>query len=110
MNNTKPLANAPTNITSSESDFTSLVTENKKAVSVKYCVIKEVYSLHNDTSTYYGIAAYSNYRCNGSAVILKSFHCITQNKRKICSLVNRCNKLKLAYIHLADVVDDFLAE
>lgn len=40
--------------------------------------------------------------------VIQVVHDICSDEKKLEQLVNMCNKLKLDYIHLNDVIDDFL--
>ena len=39
--------------------------------------------------------------------MIQVVHDICSDEKKLEQLVNMCNKLKLDYIHLNDVIDDF---
>ena len=77
---------------------------------ITYVLVEEKYvSSKKDARTSYGIAACSNIDTDGTATIVSSVRDITNDKRSICALIQRCNDLHLSVIHLKDVIEDFLA-
>lgn len=73
---------------------------------IPYGIIKEEYSTNSGCRTSYGIVAYDD---GDNDCVLAAVHDITVSKQAISRLVSLCNGLELSYIHLNDVVEDFLA-
>lgn len=44
------------------------------------------------------------------STVIQVVHDICSDEKKLEQLVNNCNKLKLDYVHLNDVIYDFLCE
>ncbi len=79
-------------------------------MTVTYGLSEEVYSLKGESRISYGIVAYADADEGGTAVILTAIRDITDDRQRLSELVRKCNHGKLSLIHLADVVEDFLAE
>lgn len=77
---------------------------------VVYGLIAEDYRLGGERRISYGIAAYADAGEEKSAVVLRSVHDITGDGRALERLVRTCNRLRLSPCHLADIVEDFLAQ
>lgn len=78
-------------------------------MNVTYGISEEIYHLGNSKRISYGIVAYFAPNKDDSASIVASAYDITSDKNKIEELVSLCNRLGLSSVHLADVVEDFLA-
>jgi hypothetical protein len=77
---------------------------------ITYALVEEKYEgENNDNRISYGIVACSNIETDGTSTIVASVRDITNDKKRICALIKRCNNLNLSVIHLNDVVEDFLA-
>jgi hypothetical protein len=76
---------------------------------ITYGVTEEKYYLGNSFRIAYGIAAYADTDLDGTATIVASVHDVTDDKDRLCDLVDLCNSLELSVCHLYDVVEDFLA-
>lgn len=76
---------------------------------VLYGVVEEKYAAIGQTRKWYGIAAY-DYEQGSNSTIIASVHDVTDDLKKITKLVDQCNELMLSVDHLADVVEDFLAQ
>ncbi len=75
-------------------------------MTVTYEMIEEINGLGDSRRISYGIAAYAG----TETVMVSSIHDITSDKQKLADLIGKCNRLELSLIHLADVIEDFLAE
>ena len=76
---------------------------------ITYGVTEEKYYLGGSFRIAYGIAAYADADLDGTATIVASVHDVTDDKDRLCELVDLCNSLELSVCHLSDVVEDFLA-
>jgi len=74
----------------------------------QYILIESSYIVNGTRYSTYGIAHADV--CDGYAVILKAVPDLSRDKERVCRLAECCTKLCLSPMHLADVVDDFLAE
>lgn len=77
---------------------------------VTYGTIREIYELDNESRTAYGIAVYSCTASDEIASVILSVHDITPVKAQIDALVNLCNRNDLSPVHLAEVIEDYLAQ
>ncbi len=77
-------------------------------MTVRYGVVKEIYSLNGDTRVSYGIAVYANSDKDGTMCIIDSVCDITTDLESLRELTEKCNCLELSPIHLNNVVEDFL--
>lgn len=77
---------------------------------IKYGMIREVYTLNDETRTSYGIAAYYDPQTNGTAIIIASVRDITSNAEQLRELVQLCNRHQLSPKHLADTVEDYFSQ
>lgn len=77
-------------------------------MNVRYGIVKEIYSLNENTIASYGIAAYVDSSENDSLCIINSVRNITCDIMSIEKLTDMCNRLELSPIHLNDVIEDFL--
>ena len=77
---------------------------------VVYGITEEKYALGGTIRISYGIAAYACACTDGTASVLAAIHDITDDKEKLESFVQICNRLVLSADHLHDAVEDFLAE
>ena len=75
---------------------------------IVYGLTEEKYILDGKARTSYGIAAYANSATDGTATIVAAVYDICTDKEKLSKLIDSCNRLGLATIHLHDVVEDFL--
>ena len=75
-----------------------------------YGVVKEVYILGTQMRVAYGIALYANADSESIATVLMSFSDITSDEQKINELVLLCNQYNLSPLHLADILEDYLAQ
>lgn len=73
----------------------------------KYIVVKNEYIYGENTRVSYGIAAIEN--CDGDISVLKSVSDISSDFCTVENLVNVCNAKELDYIHIEDIINDFLA-
>ena len=76
---------------------------------ITYGITKETYALGGAARTWYGVAAYAEADKDGTASVVAGFHDVTEDRKCLAELVALCNRLELDPIHLADVVNDFLA-
>lgn len=74
----------------------------------QYILIKSSYSVNGIESATYGIALTDI--SDGYAAIIESMPNLSQDKEQVCRLAELCTELHLSPLHLADVVEDFLAE
>ena len=74
----------------------------------QYILIESSYIVNGIRYNTYGIAHADV--SDGCAVILKAIPDLSPNKERVCRLAELCTKLCLSPMHLADIVDDFLAE
>ncbi len=72
-----------------------------------YGIIREEYILENETRVSYGIAAYAQSEDCGTASVAVAVRDITADKAAAEALAERCNRLLLSPVHLADVAEDF---
>ena len=77
---------------------------------VTYGITEEAYAVGDTVRISYGIAAYAHAQTDGTATITAAIHDITDDKEKLESFVEICNRLQLSTLHLSDAVEDFLAE
>ena len=77
---------------------------------VVYGITEEKYALGGTIRISYGIAAYAHTETNGTSTITAAVHDITDDKEKLESFVQTCNRLALSADHLHDAVEDFLAK
>ena len=75
---------------------------------ITYAVSEERYTFGDEIRISYGIVAYSNAYQDGSKTIVASVRDITSDKAGLTKLVDDCNRLELSYVHLNDVVEDFI--
>lgn len=73
----------------------------------RYIVIQDTYKEEDATSVGFGIAVVEE-RC-GVNKILESISNLSKDSKPVEELVQTCNDLQLAPIHLQDVVTDFLS-
>lgn len=46
----------------------------------------------------------------GCSTVVEIIRDVCSDEKKIAQLVDMCNKLRLDYVHLYDVIDDFLSD
>ena len=46
----------------------------------------------------------------GCSTVVEIIHDVCSDEKKIAQLVDMCNTLRLDYVHLYDVIDDFLSD
>lgn len=46
----------------------------------------------------------------GCSTVVEIIHDVCSDEKKIAQLVDMCNMLRLDYVHLYDVIDDFLSD
>lgn len=46
----------------------------------------------------------------GCSTVVEIIHDVCSDEKKIVQLVDMCNTLRLDYVHLYDVIDDFLSD
>lgn len=90
-------------------DETHAKGDDECIANITYGVTEETYSLSGNIRKAYGIAAYSNAPCDGTATVLASVNDISSERDKLEELVQICNHAELSLIHLNDVIEDFLA-
>lgn len=73
----------------------------------RYLLIQETYIADEFSRIGYGIAAAVEQ--DGCLVLLQSFSDVCADSAELEELVRLCNELELDCVHLADVVEDFLA-
>ena len=83
--------------------------ESECITGITYGVTEEAYSFSGSIRKAYGIAAYSNAPCDGTATVLASVNDISSERDKLEELVQICNRAELSLVHLNDVIEDFLA-
>ena len=77
---------------------------------VTYAVIEEEYAHLDGFRVGSGIAVCAAEVSGEAPTCLYSIHDITSDRERIEMLVDDCNRLGLADLHLYDVVEDLLAE
>lgn len=77
---------------------------------ITYELIENNCYVQNELHISYGIIAYHKAESEGSKNIVATVYGITEDKKKLSELIDKCNRLKLSVMHLYDVIDDFLAE
>ena len=77
---------------------------------VTYGITEETYSFSDIARTWYGVAAYAEAEKEGTACVVEIVHDVSDDRRRLGALVDLCNLLELDPIHVADIVDDFLAQ
>ena len=75
---------------------------------ISYGMIEETYYCDGKGRVSYGVAVYADSALDGSAIVVESFHDITSDREALSELIDTCNELQLAQIHIADVIEDFL--
>ena len=85
-------------------------TENSAAKNeITYGTIREIYEFGGNCRSAYGIAVYSSAESGGIVSVILSFHDVSADKERVDKLVWLCNQLALAPVHLAEVIEDFMA-
>lgn len=74
-------------------------------MTVTYEMIEESIEYGDSRRISYGIAVYA-----GTDNMVASIHDITSDREKLAAFIGQCNQLELSLVHLADVIEDFLAE
>lgn len=75
---------------------------------LQYIMIETNYTVNGVKYTSYGIAIADF--SDTYPVIIETIPSLSTQKEPICRLTELCNQLRLSPMHLADVVEDFLAE
>ncbi len=73
---------------------------------LRYQLVKEVYQDGKAPRVSYGMAVYIKDEQN---INLRVINDITQDKNKLSSLIEKCNRLQPAPCHLNDIIEDFLS-
>ena len=73
----------------------------------RYIVVHSTYQIENNEQTRFGIAVVSDE--GESITILETISDLTSSFESVERLVKLCNKEKLEFVHLNDIVEDFLA-
>lgn len=74
---------------------------------VTYEVIEESNSSRDGRKSY-GIACYAENGIEGTTTMVASVKDITFDKQALSELVDQCNISQLSFMHLNDVIEDFL--
>lgn len=75
---------------------------------LQYILIENNYTVNGVKYTSYGIAIADV--SDEYPIIIESIPDISHDKERICRLAELCNQMQLSPLHLANVVEDFLAE
>lgn len=79
-------------------------------MSLKYGIVKEIYSVENMSRISYGIVAFADFESEGTNTVVASFHDVSSDRESLEKLINLCNRMRLSIIHLNDVVYDYLSK
>ena len=72
-----------------------------------YIIVKSTYTDGENTRASYGIALTDG--IEGSEIVLETISDLSNDRKAVEALVEKCNRLELAPEQLRDVIDDMLA-
>ena len=76
---------------------------------ITYGIVKEMRYCKDMERVSYGIAAYLDYKEDDMGTVVASVSDISEDRKKVEELVDRCNRLELSVEHINGVVMDFVA-